>query len=119
MMKSMCFSEPGMLVTIYFVIFQISGENDDYRLYLDSSSYTGTIGDAMFQSHNPFQSVGKPFSTKDRDNDIWPSGSCAVDGVNRQGGWWFGWCSTSPLNKYPWEWLSLRGQYVEIKIRVI
>ena len=41
--------------------------------------------------------LGKTFSTKDRDNDLWKGGNCAK---KRQAGWWFGGaeCSTSCLN---------------------
>jgi len=34
---------------------------------------------------------GKPFSTTDRNNDVYYP--CATG----TGGWWFGWCSTSAL----------------------
>ena len=76
---------------------------------------------------------GKRFSTRDQDNDGWPSSSCAV---RHKGGWWYGWCGYSNLNGhyyhtgnytstfddgvvwYDWKgdwWYSLRS--TEMKIR--
>jgi len=41
--------------------------------------FSGTAGDAF--SYNR----GFPFSTKDRHNDGWPTGNCALADM---GGWW-------------------------------
>ena len=45
--------------------------------------------------------IGLKFSTRDQDNDLYPS-SCAV---NHQGAWWYGSCKHSNLNG-----LYLRGE---------
>ncbi|XP_017841752.2 ficolin-1-A-like [Drosophila busckii] len=36
------------------------------------------------------------FTTRDRDNDIWPKGNCAIQ--RRSGGWWYNACSLCNLN---------------------
>ena len=66
--------------------FSISSEEDGYRL--SASNYTGDAGDSL--SNN----VDSPFSTWDRDGDNWTE-SCAEE---RQGAWWYGYCTNSNLN---------------------
>lgn len=67
-------------------LFAITGEWADYQLSL--GSYSGTAGDSL----SPHR--GKPFSTRDEDNDSWRS-NCAVQ---YKGAWWYGSCHDSNLN---------------------
>eukprot|EP00058_Branchiostoma_floridae_P007220 XP_002592708.1 hypothetical protein BRAFLDRAFT_67148 [Branchiostoma floridae] len=67
--------------------FAISPESQNYKLHI--GTYTGTAGDSL-SLHD-----GKPFSTKDRDNDESSSGSCAQ---SIKGAWWYGNCHHSNLN---------------------
>lgn len=71
--------------------FQVTDENDGYRLVLSSFS-SGSAGDALLSiiSHN-----GSRFSTRDKDNDKYDAGNCAVQ---YQGGWWFHSCFIAFLN---------------------
>ena len=39
--------------------------------------------------------LGHKFSTRDQDNDVWTTGSCAV---RYKGGWWYDKCHRSNLN---------------------
>jgi len=84
-------------------------------------------GDSLTDWH-----LGQRFSTRDRDNDAWQGGSCAV---TNNGSWWYGSCHHSNLNGhyyrsgnytapidngvvwYHWLgwWYSLR--FTEMKIR--
>ncbi|XP_019637151.1 PREDICTED: ficolin-2-like [Branchiostoma belcheri] len=63
--------------------FVISPESQNYKLHI--GNYSGTAGDSLTY-HD-----GKPFSTKDRDND----GSCAQ---LHKGAWWYNSCYRSNLN---------------------
>ncbi|KAI8493476.1 Fibrinogen C domain-containing protein 1 [Branchiostoma belcheri] len=66
--------------------FAISPESQNYKLHI--GTYSGTAGDSLTY-HD-----GKPFSTKDRDNDEITS-SCAQD---YKGAWWYKRCHSSNLN---------------------
>ena len=66
--------------------FSVANETDNYRLSV--SGYSGTAGDAL-SYHN-----GKPFSTRDRDNDLYAA-SCSRQ---FKGGWWYGRCHRANLN---------------------
>ncbi|XP_019644830.1 PREDICTED: fibrinogen-like protein 1 [Branchiostoma belcheri] len=72
--------------------FRVASES--YGYFLTISGYSGTAGDSM-AGDNPTNN-GMVFSTVDRDNDVWPRGSCSQD--YGQGGWWFRDCSLSFLN---------------------
>ena len=66
--------------------FYVNDQATNYQLYV--SGYSGTAGDSL-SYHN-----GRPFSTRDRDNDAWSS-HCAV---SYTGAWWYGACYHSNLN---------------------
>ena len=77
----------GKKVYAEYKLFYIDGEKDNYRLHV--GSYSGTAGDSLTH-HN-----GMQFSTKDRDHDVWSSGSCAI---TYSGAWWYKACHYSNLN---------------------
>ena len=69
---------------------------------------------------------GMKFTTRDRDNDMWTDGNCAVNilGIRNGGGWWYRRCTNSfPNNQFHspnilyfnFMWHSVR--FLEIKIR--
>ncbi|XP_078661438.1 fibrinogen C domain-containing protein 1-like, partial [Branchiostoma floridae x Branchiostoma belcheri] len=66
--------------------FVISPESQNYKLEI--GTYSGTAGESL-KYHD-----GKPFSTKDRDNDEYSS-SCAQ---KYKGAWWYNSCYRSNLN---------------------
>ena len=66
--------------------FSVSGESQKYKLSL--GEYTGNATDS-FSNHKKYS-----FTTKDQDNDIWPS-NCAA---KFKGGWWYNNCYLSNLN---------------------
>ena len=99
--------------------FSIGDEQVQYRL--EVSSYSGTAGDSLGYHNN------SAFTTKDRDNDSWSGGNCAVRWT---GAWWYGECHHSNLNgKYLGEkndfrgvrWHDFRGKlslkFTEMKLR--
>ncbi|XP_016355699.1 fibroleukin-like [Sinocyclocheilus anshuiensis] len=72
--------------------FYVSNEFLHYRLSV--SGYSGTAGNALqFSKH--FNHDQKFFSTPDKDNDMYPSGSC---GAYYGSGWWFDACMSANLN---------------------
>ena len=66
--------------------FKVHASDSKYRLTV--SGYMGNARDGLAH-HN-----GRPFSTRDRDNDA-NSGQCAV---SYKGAWWYGSCHDSNLN---------------------
>lgn len=75
--------------------FIIDSESSNYTLHV--AGYSGDAGDGLNVSSKPeFLANERPFSTFDRANDINTKANCAaVEG----GGWWYGACSTSELNR--------------------
>ncbi|XP_067939474.1 uncharacterized protein [Watersipora subatra] len=69
--------------------FFIRNETDNYTLTVNDAGYNGTLPSYSFSHHN-----GMAFSTKDKDNDVYPS-NCAV---NFHGAWWYSGCYRSNLN---------------------
>uniref|UniRef100_H2YU27 Fibrinogen C-terminal domain-containing protein n=1 Tax=Ciona savignyi TaxID=51511 RepID=H2YU27_CIOSA len=67
--------------------FSIGSAHEKYTLKV--TGYSGNAGDSLLY-HN-----GRPFSTKDVDNDINSGGNCAV---TYHGAWWYGHCYDSNLN---------------------
>jgi len=82
----------GNTVYAHYTSFSIASESDKYAISV--SGYSGTARDGLVRYNN-----GLPFTTKDRDHDMWKSGNCAV---RYTGAWWFGgWfggCINSHLN---------------------
>ncbi|XP_033647914.1 ficolin-2-like [Asterias rubens] len=80
-----------------FASFSIADESDNYRLYV--GTYSGTASDGLDYQDR------MAFSTKDKDNDRNPSGSCAQ---TYHGAWWYGICQTSNLNGLYYNYPSRR-----------
>ncbi|XP_069765826.1 fibrinogen-like 2a isoform X2 [Narcine bancroftii] len=72
--------------------FSVANETLQYRLTI--SGYFGTAGDAMTSKKN-YNHDQKFFTTKDKDNDMYPSGNC---GAHYSSGWWFDACFSANLN---------------------
>ena len=102
--------------------FKIGDEQAKYRLEL--GSYSGTAGDSL---RTGYDLRNMAFSTKDRDNDIYLYGHCAVEWT---GAWWYRDCQYSNLNgKYLGNqkrangvrWATFRNdlslKYAEMKMR--
>ena len=93
--------------------FSVANESDFYRLAV--SGYSGTAGDAMASGTKQYRADNMQFSTPDKDNDIRPKGNCAKQ---RQGGWWFGWCTLSTLNAKKTWWMSRQDfRNTEMKLK--
>ena len=99
------------LVTFVFWIIIIRYFHEFYYYYFSLS------GDAFLRHR------GKNFTTKDRDNDSWLSGNCAV---RFQGAWWYAACHSSNLNglylagnhstrSVGVNWLDWRGEHYSLK----
>ena len=69
----------------------IGGASENYKISF--GKYRGNVGDAMKHIK------GSSFSTRDKDNDLWKIGDCAV---HLKGGWWMVACTSAHLNNlYP------------------
>ena len=73
--------------------FQISDENDRYRIRV--SGYSGTAGDAFNMLPSHVTNNNMVFSTKDSDNDNNLVANCAN---YFKGGWWYNGCHNCQLN---------------------
>ncbi|EDO33390.1 predicted protein, partial [Nematostella vectensis] len=93
-------AEVGETAHAQYGHFTVAAETDKYRLECHDSS---------------------PFSTKDQDNDSFPS-SCAV---RYKGAWWYLYCHQSNLNGFYYNgscpigegviWLAWKGYYYSLK----
>ena len=69
--------------------FSVGPTNSQYQLSI--SGFTGITTDPFLGTYN-INSM--KFTTKDRDNDGYSSGNCAVSGQGKDaGGWWHNYCS--------------------------
>ncbi|XP_052898346.1 angiopoietin-related protein 6-like [Anopheles moucheti] len=80
----------GTSTSVRYTSFKVAPETDNFRL-TTLSGFSGTGGNSMSAS------VGKTFSTFDRDTDAAATVNCAR--VER-GGWWFSDCGDSNLNGF-------------------
>ena len=75
--------------------FQITDSTDNYRLIL--SGYSGTAGDGMGETGQTANNM--PFTTRDRDNDMYTNrfaeDNCAI---RTKGAWWYNSCHDANLN---------------------
>ena len=69
--------------------FRLGNAETKYRMDIDPYVYHGDAGNS-FLYHN-----GRPFTTRDKDNDAMDSGNCAQ---SFKGGWWYDKCLASNLN---------------------
>ncbi|XP_061176516.1 fibroleukin-like [Saccostrea echinata] len=106
----------GNTLFIQYDTFSISGEEDDYRLYIAGNA-KGTLEDRIrYGSTDNIN--GMKFSTYDKDNDP-VSGSKCTDSMGI-GGWWFNNCNDAYLNgpyalekwKQPWDPPFKDGSYI-------
>ena len=73
----------GVEAIIIYDNFQVSSEDEEYRLSIGKKHARGDIWDTWdFQKHD-----GAMFTTKDRDNDIWTGGRNCANASG--GGFWF------------------------------
>ncbi|KRF79348.1 angiopoietin-related protein 1 [Drosophila virilis] len=73
--------------------FVIGSEEDKFQL-VSTGQYSGDAGDSL-RKH-----TGKPFSTKDQDNDSHAKANCAKA---LKGGWWYFHCADSNLNGFSFD----------------
>ena len=77
----------GKKVFAHYNMFKVDNEKNNYKITV--IGYNGTSGDSLSYHNNMM------FSTRDKDNDMWKTGSCSND---LTGGWWFNDCHNSDLN---------------------
>ena len=109
----------GTNIFLQYEQFKVASAKDKYKLTV--GGFQGTTTDPMAY-HN-----GTSFTTKDRDNDPWSGGNCAIDNYGSKtptGGWWYSRCKhVQPNALYKLnQGILLNGKYhplpfIEIKIR--
>jgi hypothetical protein len=99
----------------HYSFFSVGNSGTNYTLNI--AGYNGTAGNSMSAAHSL---NGRPFSTKDHDNDQ-RSGNCAVD---CHGAWWYNTCTYSNLNGLYLSvqetarnvvWYHMKGRYDSLK----
>lgn len=74
------------MYTVTYSDFSVSSAAWNYKL---------RISDSVQSSSNAMSTYsGRPFSTRDADNDAWTAGNCATS----RGGWWWDDCSRAYVN---------------------
>ena len=76
------FNKNDQIAFLVYDYFNIDSESNSYKLTIWSKTDGNTYDTLSY--HNSMK-----FSTFDRDNDQYPSDSCAKD---YNGGWWFNYC---------------------------
>ena len=79
----------GKRVFAHYDVFKVNNEKNNQNNKITVIAYNGTSGDSLSHHNNMI------FSTRDRDNDKWNTGSCSNE---LTGGWWFNDCHNSNLN---------------------
>ena len=79
-------TEPSIVWT--YQLFRVGGADTNYRLTIGQGQGVGNSHDSMATQN------GRPFSTRDRDNDACSCNCAAVFG----GAWWYNACFSSNLN---------------------
>ena len=86
--------DTGLWYSAEYSTFSISDDAAGYRMTV--AGYSGDAGDALRAHSKPeYNSNGKRFSTRDRDND----GSTNNCAANKSNGWWYDRCSRSILTQ--------------------
>uniref|UniRef100_A0A914VSR8 Fibrinogen C-terminal domain-containing protein n=1 Tax=Plectus sambesii TaxID=2011161 RepID=A0A914VSR8_9BILA len=75
--------------------FYIEGDATNYTMHV-SIAKSGNLTSQDDQDLLHYFNNNRPFTTYDRDNDIYPDGNCAE--YNFLGGWWHSWCTSFALN---------------------
>ena len=106
---------------LYYKNFKVGPPSSQYQLTI--SGYSGYTTDPATQAPSWDLINNMKFTTRDRDNDLWPK-NCAVDDVGNAGGWWYNSCSIMKLNhqytshymiRFNNKWYNL--PFMEMKIR--
>ena len=85
----------GTKTYLHYKQFAIGSASDNYPLQI--SQYKGIYPVDPFSTHSL---SGMKFTTKDRDNDRYSGGNCAVSGNGKNSnGWWFNGCAFIKLNQ--------------------
>ena len=112
----------GTIIYLLHNKFAVGPVTKQYPLTI--SGFTGYTTDPFNIHHTPTSHYGAlntmKFSTRDQDNDRWPTGNCAAS----NGGWWYNRCTDIfPNREYNHKSaIKLNGQwhalpFIEMKIR--
>ena len=102
-----------------YSFFKVGPASSYYKLSI--SGYSGIVSKDLPSSH----SNGRPFTTKDKDNDQWDNNCAVRDAGGNAGGWWYYRCSFMfPNHQYKNNvGIYLNGwkamNFTEVKIRPI
>ena len=87
-----------------YSFFKIGSASSNYRL-----SISGYKGNASSDPITDSSLNGRPFTTKDKDNDKWSRNCTVTDAGGNAGGWWYRSCSNIFLNH---QYKNIHGMYL-------
>ena len=116
----------GTKYYLHYDQFAVGPAEDQYKLTISGFTSIG-LTDPFYYNRHYYELNGMNFTARDRDNDRWKDGNCAIPHARSRGGWWNKQCSLAYLHgsyynarETVWfngHWYAL--PFMEMKIRPV